>query len=294
MKRDASTIAVLLLVGQACFYAIAFAVILIFTFAGYGGLGQYVGADLGSLFANGLLLGGYWLYKRKKIVRGRGDNQKCSKAYALQTVGGAMVVLLLWNAMISSVDVATGHFLGVPVGEQTMNVGPMLLLVAVFPAIVEEFAFRKVIFGVMRPYGFFVAAMFSSLMFGLVHQNFIQLMFAFGMGVILCLVYEMTGKIVYCMLLHFANNAVSVLLPYIRGYEQYGVYVEVAIGIIGFVVVVISVSRRQEKWRNAALWREADWKGLKCCCLSVPVILYTVFCIGMAVFTVWLAIQSKL
>ncbi len=294
MKRDAGILALWLIIGQVFFYGITFAVVLVFTFAGHGGLGQYVGADLGSLFANGILMGGYWLVKRKKIVQAENRASQDTGASAFPVVGGALVCLLLWNAMISSVDVATGHFLGVPMGQQTMNALPMLLLVAVFPALVEEFAFRKVIFGVMRPHGFFVATMFSSAMFGLMHQNFIQLVFAFGMGMILCLVYEQTGRIVYCMILHFANNAVSVLLPYIRGYEQYGVYVEVAVGVLGFVAVAISVLRRGEKWRNELLWREVDWKALKCCLSSVAVILYTVLCMGMAVFTVWLAIQSKL
>ncbi|MBQ8134941.1 MAG: CPBP family intramembrane metalloprotease [Clostridia bacterium] len=46
-----------------------------------------------------------------------------------------------------------------------------------------------------------IAAVTSSLIFGLVHMNFLQLFFAFSMGIILCYLFEATGKIVYCMLL---------------------------------------------------------------------------------------------
>ena len=102
---------------------------------------------------------------------------KCKKTKeSWYLVGIAWILLILWNCACSFVDVATSHVLSVPFDEESrISFGFQMLTMAIFPAIVEEFAFRKVIFGVLRKYGFSLAAIFSSLCFGLMHQNVIQI-----------------------------------------------------------------------------------------------------------------------
>ena len=91
----------------------------------------------------------------------------------------------------------------------------IFFLMSVFPGIVEELIFRGVLFRYLRRYGFFFAAFVSSLIFGLVHMNFTQLIFAGTMGFLLCVVYEKTGHLWCSMLLHFLNNAYAVLVDQI-------------------------------------------------------------------------------
>lgn len=86
-----------------------------------------------------------------------------------------------------------------------------VISVACVPAFVEEFLFRGVLFGVLRKYGDGFAILISSLLFGLMHGNIIQIPFAFIGGLALAFLVMYTGSIIPAMLLHFANNFYSVI-----------------------------------------------------------------------------------
>ena len=91
----------------------------------------------------------------------------------------------------------------------------MLLCIGIFPAILEEFAFRGVILGSLRKYmSDGVAVMVSAALFGLIHGNLVQIPFAFivGIGLAYCTVY--TKSLIPAMIIHGINNALSVVLTY--------------------------------------------------------------------------------
>jgi membrane protease YdiL (CAAX protease family) len=140
----------------------------------------------------------------------------------------------------------------------------------------------------MRKYGKIIAAVFSSMLFGLMHQNFTQGIFAFGMGLLMCYVYEKTVRIICTMLLHFLNNAISVLLPFIPKYKNFGRMAEAALGIIALIAVTFILLKKDNRIRLINLLRSAfgalKIKGRECF-LTVPMVIYTVFCIGMAIVT---------
>lgn len=83
--------------------------------------------------------------------------------------------------------------------------------VACVPAFVEEFLFRGVLLGVLRKYGDGFAILISSLLFGLMHGNIVQIPFAFIGGLALAFLVVYTGSIIPAIILHFANNFYSVL-----------------------------------------------------------------------------------
>ncbi len=85
------------------------------------------------------------------------------------------------------------------------------LTVAVVPGFCEEFLFRGIILPACRPFGRFRAILISALLFSLMHQNAEQIFYAFVAGILLGLVYERTGSLWACVVLHMLNNAVSVL-----------------------------------------------------------------------------------
>lgn len=89
-----------------------------------------------------------------------------------------------------------------------------VLYVGAIPALVEEIAFRGVALGVLRRYGDKFAIVGSALLFGLLHGNFVQIPFAYFMGLILGYTVVRTGSIVPAMLIHFINNAMSCLITY--------------------------------------------------------------------------------
>ncbi|MGN0299458.1 MAG: lysostaphin resistance A-like protein [Lachnospiraceae bacterium] len=90
-----------------------------------------------------------------------------------------------------------------------------IIMMALVPALVEEFVCRGVIFHSLRFNGIWKAIFISSLCFGIMHMNFNQMSYAIVLGMALALVVEATDSIWASVLVHFVFNATSVLLNYI-------------------------------------------------------------------------------
>lgn len=90
-----------------------------------------------------------------------------------------------------------------------------VIATAVVPAFMEEFGCRGIMFGIAeKKGGTAFALVVSSAMFGLIHGNFIQIPFAFLVGLILGVIRIKTGSLWICILVHGANNFVSVCMDY--------------------------------------------------------------------------------
>ncbi len=87
-----------------------------------------------------------------------------------------------------------------------------LLYAALAPAVAEEFIFRGLLFHGYRGRGVRYSAVFSGLLFGLLHMNLNQFVYAFALGVVLALLVEASGSIYASMLVHFMINARSVII----------------------------------------------------------------------------------
>ena len=87
-----------------------------------------------------------------------------------------------------------------------------IFLVALVPALVEEFVFRGIIYGGYRNSIIKRGILLSGLLFGLFHMNFNQFCYAFFMGIVFALLREGTGSIHSSMIVHFVFNANSVIL----------------------------------------------------------------------------------
>lgn len=99
----------------------------------------------------------------------------------------------------------------------TNPLGLNLLLIAVVPAIVEELVFRGILFHSYRRNNILRAGILSAFLFGLMHLNVNQFLYAFAMGIIFAFVIEATGSIFSSMLMHFIINANSVMIYYMYG-----------------------------------------------------------------------------
>ncbi|MBQ8739992.1 MAG: CPBP family intramembrane metalloprotease [Clostridia bacterium] len=87
---------------------------------------------------------------------------------------------------------------------------------AIVPALVEEFACRGIVLGLLKKYGEGFAIITSSILFGIMHGNFEQIPFAVMVGLILGYIYVKTNSIWICVAVHGANNAVSVIFSYLE------------------------------------------------------------------------------
>lgn len=100
-----------------------------------------------------------------------------------------------------------------------------VLFTAMLPACVEEFMFRGVLFQTYKKSRMLPAILLSGFLFGCMHMNLNQFVYAFALGVYLAFLVEATGSIFSSMAAHFTLNFTSVvmssLLPVL--YEKMGI-----------------------------------------------------------------------
>ena len=87
----------------------------------------------------------------------------------------------------------------------------LLFSTAVAPAICEEFAMRCSALGALRRHGKAFAVVAVSIVFGLMHGNMIQFVFAFTLGLILGYITVKTDSVIPAMFIHGLNNGLSVI-----------------------------------------------------------------------------------
>ncbi|MCD7796396.1 MAG: CPBP family intramembrane metalloprotease [Clostridiales bacterium] len=83
--------------------------------------------------------------------------------------------------------------------------------IAIIPALCEEFAMRCCSLQLLRKYGTGFAVFAVSVVFGLLHGNVIQFLFAFLIGMVLGFITVKTESIVPAILIHMFNNGMSVV-----------------------------------------------------------------------------------
>lgn len=89
------------------------------------------------------------------------------------------------------------------------------LATAIVPALVEEFAFRGIVLGMLRKYGETFAIVVSAITFGIMHGNFEQMPFAALVGLVLGYICVKTGSIWTSVAVHSVNNAIAVIFSYL-------------------------------------------------------------------------------
>lgn len=142
-----------------------------------------------------------------------------------------------------------------------------IIAIVIMAPIVEELLFRGAIEGYLlrkwkHPAG---AIVFSSLVFGLVHGNWVQAPFAFVIGLALGWMYYRTGSLLPGILMHFVNNGTAVLgflitdNPEATMVSEYGPQGAAWMAVAGAVVTVLCVYLFQKKLvTQPAVWHEAE------------------------------------
>ncbi len=102
-----------------------------------------------------------------------------------------------------------------PAAEIILAVDPsvVLLCTVILAPIAEELFFRKALIDRLSAYHPMDAILYSALLFGLIHGNLTQFLYAFPIGVLLGIIYWRTKNIRYTILLHMGMNTLGGLLP---------------------------------------------------------------------------------
>lgn len=135
----------------------------------------------------------------------------------LVTVLNAFSMLFAENAVISMES-----------GILEVGFPGMLFLIGVYGPFCEEFVFRGMIFhGYKKSGSTFWAILLSSLLFGLMHMNINQAIYAFVIGILLALLAEATGSLWGSIFCHMVFNSSQVALMFSTQWLQNSVYGEV-------------------------------------------------------------------
>ena len=156
----------------------------------------------------------------------------------------------------------------------TPSVVVMYMTTAIAPAFAEEFLFRGVIYGNLRPFGRMQAILISAALFSLMHQNIGQTFYTFVGGIAMAVMYEVTGNIWCGVLFHLFNNEFSVITEVLY-YGRFGEAIapwltlwDMAVMVIGLVSILLLIRyyKRQKKEsqadENPSVFGEQEYSGV--------------------------------
>ena len=192
-------------------------------------------------------LGGLLYYRRVRGGRGR---------WARFSTRGLNPALLLWAfVMMCAVGVVLEPLLAL-LPELQINVGRgfwTILSLVLFAPVFEELICRGVVLGSLRSrYGVTIAWLVSSLFFGILHGQPVQVVNAFVVGLVLGYVYIATDSLWAAMILHALNNAVAYLML-VTGHAN--TLLIVAVYVVALAVLVVS---GYMMWRALRRMKEAE------------------------------------
>ncbi len=131
------------------------------------------------------------------------------------------------------------------------GVALVVLSTSVFPALLEEFLMRGVILGAFKRFGDSFAIIASSVLFAFMHASLSQFAFAFLVGLVLGFVTIKAKSIWPAVLIHAANNFISVVFSYLGLYVGTTVlntvfYMFLGMLFVAAVIATIIASRDTE------------------------------------------------
>jgi len=113
------------------------------------------------------------------------------------------------------ISMLTSYLLSLVGGSHTTDVSGNLIYElarhALIPAVLEEILFRFIPLRLLIPKSRRGAIAVSALLFALIHLNLFQIPYALFAGLVLAFITVASGSILLAVLLHFMNNALSVL-----------------------------------------------------------------------------------
>lgn len=163
-------------------------------------------------------------------------------------------IIDLWQQLLGLLGYSMDQTLPMPLDSAGFVILAIVTL-ALVPAVCEEFLFRGLILNGLRKYGMWFSVLISALLFSLMHMNLLQLPYTFILGVIFGLVVYYTRNIWLSVIMHFLNNATSILIMAFSqdsGAEFVWWEVLIALGCVaGAVALIYLIIRLLRKKANA-------------------------------------------
>ena len=179
---------------------------------------------------------------------------------------------------------------------------------AIVPAFCEEILFRKTILGALLPYGEGFAIISSALIFGLMHQNILQIFYTTMAGIVIGYAYAKTRSYLCVFLIHFVNNFTSVIqeIIYTNLSDPYATFL-IAImsatillsGAISVFVLMIKEKNRKDIYATGSfekillpsenfVKKKTSFNCTQKLFSSPCVMIFTIICILLCIFTAFI------
>ena len=115
-----------------------------------------------------------------------------------------------------------------------------LIIIALLPAVVEEFIFRGLLFNGYKKRNPLMAILLSAFLFGLMHMNLNQFSYAFVIGIIFGFLAYATGSLLPSILGHFIINGTSVVITHFSsGATQEPVATDITMQVAQFISAIM-------------------------------------------------------
>lgn len=247
-----------------------------------------------------------FLWLLRKLPGGVPDDIMVKKKLRVKKLLSLFVIAMGLGYVFNLVGVIINLIIAIAKGVNFSTLNPIMdvmqqitpiggIYVALAAPVIEEFLFRGVILGKTKQYGEKTAILFSAVLFGLLHGNIAQTLYATFIGLILGYTAVKTGGIVYSCIIHMMINSYSILITfgakYITGYS-FSVFLSLLIISMALLFLVLAIIFLSINWRRTSYERgeilEAvgDKKMMRLVCLNPGVILFTLLCVGMIFYYV--------
>ena len=220
---------------------------------GYKGVSMLIGAIL-------TLLIYFIIEKIKKTSLAKETDMKMvsGKQMAL-TVVGALGGMFFLNFMLNILPIPADLIGDLNSGMSSLTSYPFwlaLLVNAILIPILEEVVFRGYLFSRLgKAMPAVVAAVISSVVFGLCHGGLVWAIWAGVTGLIICVVRVKSGSIIPGMIFHIIMNTFGMIVSYFPVLEKLnntGMYVLTAVGGILLAVYIVGILMDKGSSKNKA------------------------------------------
>ncbi|MGN1166308.1 MAG: DUF2275 domain-containing protein [Lachnospiraceae bacterium] len=158
----------------------------------------------------------------KEKLSGFVPNKKASLVkYGLVLIMMAAITIGVNNLMqIGGLMDASEEYEQTMSGLYSASIPMQLLCLGFLVPVCEELVFRGLMFRRIRQANSFLkAALYTSLVFGFLHMNMVQMIYGFLLGMIFCYLYEKYGSVKAPVFAHMTANIVAVFMTYFHALD---------------------------------------------------------------------------
>lgn len=137
----------------------------------------------------------------------------------------------------------------------------LIIVEAVVAPLLEEFIFRRLMFGLFRRFlPVYVAALIVSAVFGVLHFNLPQGLYGFFFSFLLCEITLLYGTWIAALIVHAAANALAIFMNYVSSVNEWAVnnslVIVIVSGILTAALILVMEFTLRKKDENGGSARQ--------------------------------------